>query len=227
MRKGISIIILRNLSVFQGLADATLASIAKVSALRGVARNEVVLREGNHADNIYFILKGVFRVSINDEEGREVILSMLEPGDLFGEMGVISDLPRSATIRAVQAGELVVIAKGDFYADLANSADILWQIMQNLIQRLRAADRKIESLALLDVYDRVMRLLLDMSEKTHDGSWIVSKPPSKQDIAKMIGASREMVSRVMKELQEQGLIHESNSRLVILDDCGAKRFEFD
>lgn len=227
MKRGVSIIILRTLPVFHGLADETLARVAGAASLRGVARGEVVMNAGDRADNVYFILSGDFRVLVGDDEGREVILSVMRFGDFFGEMGVIDDYSRSATVQAVHPGELVVIAKSDFRSILVDSSDISLQIMRSLVSRLRTASRKIESLALLDVYGRVARLLLDLSEKTSDGIWVVSQPPSKQDIAKMIGASREMVSRVMKELQEQGLIHEGGGRLIILDDCGAKRFEFD
>jgi CRP/FNR family cyclic AMP-dependent transcriptional regulator len=87
--------------------------------------------------------------------------------------------------------------------------------MRSLVQRLRVADRQIESLALLDVYGRVARLLLDMAEQTVDGRMVVPRKVSRQDIAKMIGASREMVSRVMKDLQQRGLIQEVDGQLVL------------
>lgn len=217
---GISLVTLRALPSFQGLADAALVPIARVASLRSVPRHTVVLRAGDHTDNVYFVLSGAFKVLVSDEEGREVILSMMGPGDLFGEMGVIDDHPRSATVQAAQSSQLVVIAKADFHRCLADSFDVSLSIMRSLVQRLRAADRQIESLALLDVYGRVARLLLDMAEKTADGRLVVPQKVSRQDIAKMIGASREMVSRVMKDLQQHGLVQEVDGQLVLRDDNG-------
>ncbi len=213
--QGISVVTLRALPIFQGLNEETLAAVARVAALRSVPRNGVVLRAGDHTDNVYFVLTGALKVLVSDEEGREVILSMMGPGDLFGEMGVIDDHPRSATVQAAQASQLVTIAKDDFRRCLADSFDVALHIMRGLVQRLRGADRQIESLALLDVYGRVARLLLDMAVRGPDGRLVVEQKPSRQDIAKMIGASREMVSRVMKDLQVQGLIDESDGQMII------------
>jgi CRP/FNR family cyclic AMP-dependent transcriptional regulator len=190
-----------------------------VASLRSIARHAVVLREGDRTDNIYFVLSGAFKVLVSDDEGREVILSMMGPGDLFGEMGVVDDHPRSATVQAAQSGELVVIAKSDFHRCLAGSFDVSLYVMRSLAQRLRSADRQIESLALLDVYGRVARLLLDMAERAPDGRLLVSQIPSRQDIAKMIGASREMVSRVMKDLQQRGLIEEFDGQVILHADA--------
>lgn len=212
---GISIVTLRALPIFQALGDDKLLPLARVSSLRSVPRHSVVLREGDHTDNVYFVLTGSFKVLVSDEDGREVILSMMGPGDFFGEMGVIDDHPRSATVQAAQSSQLVVIAKPDFHRCLANSFDVSLYIMRSLVQRLRAADRQIESLALLDVYGRVARLLLDMAERTADGRLAVPQKLSRQDIAKMIGASREMVSRVMKDLQSRGLVQELDGQLLL------------
>jgi len=111
--------------------------------------------------------------------------------------------------------ELVVISKADFKRCLAENFDVSLYIMRSLVKRLRTADRKIESLALMDVYGRVARLLLEMAEEDAEGQQVVKRKISKQDIAKMIGASREMVSRVMKDLQLQGLIEEGGGRILL------------
>ncbi len=121
-------------------------------------------------------------------------------------------------MQAAQPSELVVIAKADFHRCLADSFDVSLSIMRSLVHRLRAADRQIESLALLDVYGRVARLLLDKAERTADGRLVVLQKVSRQDIAKMIGASREMVSRVMKDLQQRGLVHEVDGQMELLED---------
>jgi CRP/FNR family cyclic AMP-dependent transcriptional regulator len=153
---------------------------------------------------------------MSDADGKEVILTLIGPGEFFGEMGLIDDSPRSASVVAIEPCELLAITRRDFKKCLAENFDMAMAVMRGLVRRLREADRKIGSLALLDVYGRVARLLLDMSE-TVDGQKMVTKRLPKQDIAKMIGASREMVSRVMKDLQMGGFIEMRGSTIVLRD----------
>jgi CRP/FNR family cyclic AMP-dependent transcriptional regulator len=214
--------VLRALPIFETLDDECLLPIMKEASLRSIPRHTVVLHAGDSTDNIYFVLSGSLKVQVSDEDGREVILSKLGPGELFGEMGVLDDNPRSATVLAVEPSEVVVMGKTDFKKCLADNPDVSLFIMRNLTRRLRMADRNIESLALLDVYGRVARLLLEAAE-TIDGRKVVTHKITKQDIGKMIGASREMVSRVMRDLAAQGLIEEVDGRLVINDPSAFKR----
>jgi len=198
--------------MFSGLPDSCLEPVAKVANMRRVPRGSIVVRAGDKTDFVYLVLSGSLKVLVSDEEGREVILSMLGPGELFGEMGVLDDNPRSATVVTVVPSDLIVIAKSDFKRVLQENFEVSMFIMRNLVARLRTADRKIESLALMDVYGRVARLLLEMADEVN-GEKVVNRKISKQDIAKMIGASREMVSRVMKDLHLQGLIEETNGKI--------------
>ncbi|WP_018411281.1 Crp/Fnr family transcriptional regulator [Methyloversatilis thermotolerans] len=200
--------------MFSGLSDSSLEPVAKVSNMRRVPRGSIVVRAGDKTDFVYLVLSGSLKVLVSDEEGREVILSMLGPGELFGEMGVLDDNPRSATVVTVVPSDLIVIAKSDFKRVLQENFEVSMFIMRNLVARLRTADRKIESLALMDVYGRVARLLLEMADDVN-GEKVVNRKISKQDIAKMIGASREMVSRVMKDLHLQGLIEETNGKILL------------
>ena len=208
--------VLRALPIFETLDDDCLKPITRVAMLRKIPRHTVVLHAGDHTDSIYFVLSGSLKVQVSDEDGREVILSMLGPGELFGEMGVLDDHPRSATVLAVDPSEVVVMGKADFKQCLVDNPDVSLFIMRNLTKRLRLADRNIESLALLDVYGRVARVLLEAAE-TVDGRQIVTHKLTKQDISKMIGASREMVSRVMRDLTAQGLIQEQDGQLILTD----------
>jgi CRP/FNR family cyclic AMP-dependent transcriptional regulator len=153
---------------------------------------------------------------MGDAEGKEVILSLIGPGEFFGEMGLIDDSPRSASVVTIEPCELLSISKRDFKKCLAENFEMSMAVMRGLVRRLREADRKIGSLALLDVYGRVARLLLDMSEDVN-GQKVVTKRLPKQDIAKMIGASREMVSRVMKDLALGGYIEMRGSTIVLRD----------
>jgi CRP/FNR family cyclic AMP-dependent transcriptional regulator len=214
--------VLRALPIFETLDDECLKPLMRVAMLRAIPRNTVVLSAGDSTDNIYFVLSGALKVQVSDEDGREVILSKLGPGELFGEMGVLDDHPRSATVLAVESSQVVVMGKADFKQCLVDNPDVSLFIMRNLTKRLRMADRNIESLALLDVYGRVARLLLESAE-TVDGRKVVTHKLTKQDIGKMIGASREMVSRVMRDLAAQGLIEERDGQLILLDPEAFRR----
>lgn len=212
----VSNIALRTFSLFQGLPDERMANVARCAMMRRVPRGQAVVHAGDQPDYVYFVLTGSLKVLVSDEDGREVILTILGQGELFGEMGIFDEQPRSASVVAVQPSDLVMISKQDFKQLMREDFDIAWRIMSNLADRLRNADRKIESLALMDVYGRVAHLLLEMAEQK-DGETIVTRKISKQDIAKMIGASREMVSRVMKDLGVQGLIEESSRGILLRD----------
>ena len=214
--------VLRALPIFETLDDECLKPLMRVAMLRAIPRNTVVLNAGDSTDNIYFVLSGALKVQVSDEDGREVILSKLGPGELFGEMGVLDDHPRSATVLAVEPSQVVVMGKADFKQCLVDNPDVSLFIMRNLTKRLRMADRNIESLALLDVYGRVARLLLESADDV-DGRKVVTQKLTKQDIGKMIGASREMVSRVMRDLSAQGLIEERDGQLILLDPEAFRR----
>lgn len=216
---GVSITALRTFAIFHGLPDETLVSAARVAMMRRIPRGQAVVLAGERTDCVYFVLTGSLKVVVSDEDGREVILSILGQGELFGEMGMFGEQPRSASVVAVTPSDLVMIAKSDFRHLMHDNFEIAWRMMCNLADRLRNADRKIESLALMDVYGRVARLLIDMSEDV-GGRTLVVRKITKQDIAKMIGASREMVSRVMKDLSSQGLIDETDQGIVLTERLG-------
>lgn len=212
----VSTAVLKAVPLFSSFPEEQLRMLATVVTRKSVPRSTTVMSSGDPTDALYIILSGRLKVMMSDAEGKEVILSILGSGEFFGEMGLIDDAPRSASVVAIEPCELLVIAKRDFKKCLAENFDMAMAVMRGLVRRLREADRKIGSLALLDVYGRVARLLLDMSENV-DGEKVVTKRLPKQDIAKMIGASREMVSRVMKDLQTGGYIEIRGSTIVLRD----------
>ena len=207
---------LRSVPLFAVLDEVQLNALAGVISRRSLLKNRVVLQAGDQTDSLYIVISGRTKVQMADDEGKEVILAVLGPGDFFGEMGLIDDEPRAASVLTTEPCEFVVITKDDFNALLKNNFEIAMVIMRGLVKRLREADRKIESLALLDVYGRVARVLLEFSETTPGGEKIVKGKLPRQDIAKMIGASREMVSRVMKGLEVGGYIEVRDDGSIVL-----------
>jgi len=216
MAPTVSPAVLRTVPLFASFPDEQLRTLATVVSRRSASRGSIVIAAGDPTDSLYIILSGRLKVMMSDAEGKEVILSILSGGEFFGEMGLIDDAPRSASVVAIEPCELLVITRRDFKRCMTESAEMAMAVMRGLVRRLREADRKIGSLALLDVYGRVARLLLDMAE-TVDGQKMVTKRLPKQDIAKMIGASREMVSRVMKDLQTGGYIEMRGSTILLRD----------
>lgn len=212
---GLSLVVLRNVPLFAGLEEGELEKLSKVAMRRRVERNAFVVRSGEDTDSLYILLTGRAKVTNTDEEGREIILAWLGQGEFFGEMGLIDGSPRSANVVAVEACELLCLSKEAFQRCMQDNFQVAQKLMQILVRRLREADRKIESLALLDVYGRVARLLLDMSEE-EDGKRVVKKKISKQDMARMIGASREMVSKVVRDLELSGYITFEDDRMIIV-----------
>ncbi len=210
----VSTLLLRNVPLFASLDEAHLSVLVPMIQRTRFGRNETIIGAGDPTDSLYIVISGRLKVLMCDQQGREVILAILGSGEFFGEMGLLDDSPRSASVVTLEPCELLSISKVDFKRTLAENSDLSLTVMRGLVKRLREADQKIGSLALMDVYGRVARLLLQMAEEV-DGEKVVVKKLSKQDIAKMIGASREMVSRVMKDLELGGYI-EVRGRSVVL-----------
>jgi CRP/FNR family transcriptional regulator, cyclic AMP receptor protein len=208
--------ILKNVPLFSSFTDQQLAMLLPAVQHRRFPRGAYIIRAGEETDALYIILAGRAKVLIPDDDGNEVILSVIGPNEFFGEMGLLDDQPRSASVETLEACEMLRISRGAFLNCLRNNFDAAMLIIRNLVKRLREADRKIESLALIDVYGRVARLFIEMAEQVN-GDWIVEKAPPKQEIARMIGASREMVSRVVKDLHDKKLIRAEKRKIYVLD----------
>ena len=212
---------LRRVPLFSSLADAQLDTLSSGSTRRSFPRNRTIVSEGEPSQSLYLMLAGRAKVQRSDAEGKEVILAMIGPGEFFGEMSLIDEAPRSASVITIEPCDFIAIQKDSFKGMLALSPDMAMQIMRGLVRRLREADKKIETLALLDVYGRVARVLLDFSE-TVNGERVVKSKLPRQEIAKMIGASREMVSRVMKGLETDGyIVSLPQGRLVLREKISA------
>ncbi|HET7633388.1 MAG TPA: cyclic nucleotide-binding domain-containing protein [Burkholderiales bacterium] len=208
--------VLRAVPLFSLFDHAQLEMLVPFLQIRSYSRNTPVLRAGEETDALYVILSGRVKVLIPDKHGREVILAVMGPNEFFGEMGLLDQQARSASVETLETSKMVRLSKAGFFGCLENNFGLAMLIIRNLVKRLRDADRQIESLALVDVYGRVARLLLDMAQND-DGQLKIATAPPKQEIARMIGASREMVSRVVKDLQDRGLIRAEGREIFVLD----------
>jgi CRP/FNR family cyclic AMP-dependent transcriptional regulator len=212
--------LLRNIPLFANLSDQELAQVSAEASLKQFPKNKVIISEGEKSDSLYAIVAGKVKVLISDEDGKEIILAILGPGEFFGEMSLIDSQPRSATVITMEASSFNVISHGDFIQCLTSNPDIAKTILATMAKRLREADKKIESLALLDVYGRVARTLLELATK-EGNKLVVSQNLSQQDIANMVGASREMVNRILKDLAHGGYIQVESKHIIINEQLPA------
>lgn len=198
--------LIRRVPLFSMLTASQAESVADAVIKRRFKRGEPIVEQGKKSNALSIILTGRARVITADARGREVILATLQSGDYVGEMSLIDDEPHSATVRAEIQTDALILGRLEFARCLPENSSMAYAVMKGLVQRLRHADRKIESLALMDVYGRVARALLEFANEDGDGNAVIRDKVSRQDLAKMVGASREMVSRVMKDLEERGFI---------------------
>jgi len=201
--------LLRRVPLFSMLTTSQAVSVADAVVKRRYRKGELIVEQGKKSCALTILLAGRARVVSTDARAREVILAILHPGDYAGEMSLIDQAPHSASVIAEMQTDTLVLDQLEFARCLPDIDSMSYAVLKGLVHRLRQADRKIESLALMDVYGRVASVLLDISAEaapSADGSVVIRGRVSRQDMAKMVGASREMVSRVMKHLEDRGFI---------------------
>jgi len=208
---------LKTIPMFSTLGDEPLNHLVKILKHQHVKRDAVIVHEGEVSEYFYVILTGKAKVIIKNNENREFIISFLKAGEFFGEMGMLDNERRSATVVAMTSCELFLIGKSDFEAFLASNYEIVRYMLKSFSHRMRTVIRKIESLAMMDVYGRVARILLENSELIN-GELLYRYRLSKQEFSEMVGASREMVSRVMKHLEEDGFIETRDDKLIVIHE---------
>jgi len=213
--------LLRTVPIFSDLTDEDISSLGRLSIRKHYPKDTVIFFENEEGDFFFMILDGRIKVTILGDDGREVILSLLGPGDFFGEMALLDNEPRSATAIAVEDSELLSLHRTDFQSVLADKQSITVGLIRVLTSRLRKANHQISTLALLDVYGRVARVIVDMAReegrRLKDGR-IAFRRATHQEIANRIGTTRETVTRMLKDLERQGLIHVEGKEMVVQPD---------
>ena len=205
----------KGIPLFEGLSNADHGQLLQVAVRKTYPRHTLLVREGDIGDRFYLLRKGRAKVYLEDDHGREVILSILEPGDFFCEMAMIDDEPCSANVMALEESEFVSIGKTDFQQVMMSSPGMATRLLKTLAQRLRESNQQIESLALKDVQARVRQALNGLA-KPEGNEWVIPSPLTHKDIAAMVGSSREMVTRVFRELESTGVIKVEGRRISLL-----------
>jgi CRP/FNR family transcriptional regulator/CRP/FNR family cyclic AMP-dependent transcriptional regulator len=219
--------LLRTVPLFSELNDEAISSLERLSTRRRYPKDTVVFFENEEGDSLFMIMDGRIKVTILGDDGREIILTMLGAGDLFGEMALLDNEPRSATAIAVEESELLLLHRNDFQTVIVENPAISAALIKVLSARLRRANHQISTLALLDVYGRVARVIMDMAReegrRLKDGR-IAFRRATHQEIANRIGTTRETVTRMLKDLERQGLV-KIEGREIVLQPGFEKAFD--
>ncbi|MGH8718027.1 MAG: Crp/Fnr family transcriptional regulator [Burkholderiales bacterium] len=211
MRKGPGMIVEKPFSL--DLSAEHLGELARHGVARSYAKNTVIVNEGDATDSLYIVLVGRVKVYVADENGKEATLNIEGPGSYFGEM-ILDGGPRSASVMTLEPSKFAVVSKLELERYLIENPEVALHIIKRLISRARALTENVKSLALLDVYGRVARLLLDLSGGP-DGKGVIAEKLTQQDIANRVGASREMVSRILGDLSKGGYIQIADKKIII------------
>jgi len=189
----------------EAIADPLVRELAQRGQLRSIARNTVFIHEGDQGDSLFVILAGRVKVFVADAEGREMVLDIHGPGDYVGEMA-LDGRPRAASVMAMEPTVCSVLTRDALRAAIAANPDVAMNLIGTLIERVRTATENVRSLALMDVYGRVARLLLSLAIERPGGKAVVPEKLTQQDIADRVGASRDMISRIFKDLTTGGYV---------------------
>jgi CRP/FNR family transcriptional regulator, cyclic AMP receptor protein len=206
---------LARVPLFEGLDRAELAPLAVMTNVRRYASNVIVVNQGDRADTLYFVLAGRIKVFVGGEDGRELVLNTQGPGTCFGDM-ILDDGVRSASVMTLESCQLATLSRDLFRDFLRHHPDAAMALIKSLIHRTRLMNERVRDIATLDVAGRVAKLLLALAHEV-GGQLVVDEGLTQQEIAERVGATREMVARVLKTLTSKGHIRrESRRRIVIL-----------
>jgi CRP/FNR family cyclic AMP-dependent transcriptional regulator len=195
------------------LTAAELRALSEQGTVKSFQKNAVIVSEGDETESLYVILSGRVKVFVADESGKEIVLGTQGPGEYFGEM-VLDGGPRSASVMTLEPSRFVVIPKRNVRDFLRGQPEFAIRLIEKLIHRSRALTASVKNLALMDVYGRVARLLLDLAEDD-GGTLVIREKLTQQDIASRVGASREMVSKILNDLATGGYLSVSHKRITL------------
>jgi len=215
-------LILQQVEIFQGLSEGELEALSASSSSRSFPKNTVVIHENDPADSLFVIESGKVKVYCSDKNGKEFIMNTQSEGDYFGELALLDDSTRSASVRTVEKSSFCIIFKDDFNRVLDDHPKIARKLIRNLSQRVRKLTGDVKSLALQDVYGRVANVLMELAEERGDGSLFIPEKLTQQDIADRVGASREMVARILKDLTIGDYIRFEGRHIIINSRLPAK-----
>lgn len=211
---------LRQISPYKDLSETELESFAGIATRRKFKKNMVLIQQGDDTGSLYILLEGEMRVYIEDEQGRELTVKMLQPGDSFGELALLGDFPRTANVMAMTDCVVSMVSKENYLSILRQYPQISLALINSLAHMVRETTEELSCIALLDVYGRLVHVLEKYAVE-RDGQKQVPKF-THREISNMIGSSREMVSKIMKELEKGDYIFVTDEHYLLNKDLPAR-----
>ena len=196
---------LKKIPFLENLPDEELKALAAHSKIGSFPKQAFIITEGDETGSLYILLTGKVRVFSSDEHGKEVTLNIHEPGSYFGELALLDNEPRSVSVITMEQSTCGIISKAEFKHWLAKHPDAAFGLIHDLSARVRSLTEKVKGMALSNVYERTIKVLKDMATEK-DGESVIVKKPTQQELANMVGSSREMINKIMKELTKGGYI---------------------
>ncbi|TDJ18850.1 MAG: Crp/Fnr family transcriptional regulator [Deltaproteobacteria bacterium] len=207
---------LRTIPLFAAVPDDALSAIADLLIERRVPKNQTIVEEGLSGDYMYVIREGHVKVTKLSGDGREKILELLGPGDFFGEMSLLDDAPRSASVKSLTETHILALSRPDFLKELRRNPDLGMAVIQELTRRVRQMDEQASSLSFQRVRERTQGLLIRLAkDDVVQNGRRVTPPLTHQQIADMIGTSRETVTRIVKRLKDQGWLEQEGKHYLV------------
>jgi CRP/FNR family transcriptional regulator, cyclic AMP receptor protein len=213
---------LSSVPIFSDLSSNTLQKVSDLGSVKSYPKNSVIFSEEEDGSALFVIISGKVKVCRTSKEdvSKEVIFSILNPSDFFGEMALLDGLNRSASVIAMEDSQLFLIQRSDFLELLSNYPEVSIALLQELTQRLRASSMKVKALSLKDAEGKVATVLLQLADdvgKIKHGIVEIDKLPFQHELANMAGTSRETISRTLHSFAKKGLVELEGSKLRIIN----------
>lgn len=219
-------VFLRQVSLFSDLSDKDLRELESVVRERSFRKNEVIFHAQEPGNALFVIKRGRVKISMDDRSGKEIILRILEAGDFFGEMSLLDDEPRSATVSSLEPCQALILFREPFLRFIPRHPEVVMKMLTALSRRLRKADEKISRLVFADAYEKVASVLMDIIEERKVPLNIGTEVPlslTRQELADIAGLSRETLTRVIADFQRAGLVRIEGRRIAIVSPAKLKR----
>lgn len=210
--------LLRRVSIFADLDDAALLGLLRQMTIKRWHGGAIIVGQQEPGEALFIQVSGRSKVVLFGENGREMTLSVIEPGGFFGEMSLFDGKPRSANVVALEDSVLLVLERDAFRAHLETSPRTALRLLGEMADRLRRADEIINNLALHDVPSRLVRTLVNLAEvngESRDDGILIRRRPTQQDLASMVGTCRETVSRALSSMARRGLVVQRGRSLLL------------
>ena len=206
---------LKNVGGFEGLSDKQVSLLTERAAVRSYSKGAIIVNEGDEGTSLFVILSGSVKTFLSDENGKEVVLSTQGTDEYFGDLALFDDEPRSASVMTLEPCKVMIITKAQLREAIKEDPEIGFSLLHGLAKRVRILTENVRTMALLDVFGRLVKTLYMLAEE-RDGALVVDQRLTQQELANRIGASREMVSRIMHDLTEGGYLSIKSKRITIL-----------